>query len=466
MRIMRIGFTTVVVVGHAVVVVASMIVATEVRYGDGSPPRWGEFFANPWLALAGYVVLALVIFQWSGLYRFDERWTMGSDLWKSARAVGILALVTLGLLYVFKLDEVSRLFLALFFVMVWAGISLTTVAVRAFYSQRRASGKGTRHVLIVGTDPSVLPLMDNLLVNHPELGVRITGYLGYDQGLDADIAYLGSPRDLPRILETHIVDEVIVALRPGDLYELDAIVHAAREQGKTVRIPLPSMGYSISAGELETLDGTPLLTVSSGPARSLAFATKRLVDIVLATVALVVLAPVMAAIALTIALREGRPILYTDHRAGIHGRTIAVHKFRTMVRGANDMRRDLAVVNDREGPHFKLDLDPRVTRLGAFLRRTSLDELPQFWDVFVGSMSIVGPRAQPFDEVAGYDAWHRRRLSVKPGITGLWQVRARQDPSFDTRARLDMEYIDTWSPLLDVRIMAQTIPAVLRSTGS
>jgi exopolysaccharide biosynthesis polyprenyl glycosylphosphotransferase len=349
---------------------------------------------------------------------------------------------------------------------VWAGISLTTVAVRAFYAQRRASGKGTRHVLIVGTDRSVLPLVDNLLVNHPELGVRITGYLGYEQGLDADIAYLGSPRDLPRILQTHIVDEVIVALRPGDLYELDTIVHAAREQGKTVRIPLPSMGYSIAAGELETLDGTPLLTVSSGPSRSIAFATKRLVDLAVSTVALVALAPVMGTIALVLLLKEGRPIVYADRRAGIHGRPITIHKFRTMVRDANEQRAGLAALNDRVGPDFKVVDDPRITPIGAFLRRTSLDELPQFWDVFVGSMSIVGPRAQRLDEVAGYDAWHRRRLSVKPGVTGLWQVTARQDPSFETRALLDMEYIDNWSPLLDARIMVQTIPAVLRSTGS
>ena len=181
---------------------------------------------------------------------------------------------------------------------------------------------------------------------------------------------------------------------------------------------------------------------------------------------MILLSPIMLAVALTILIRDGRPIMYGDERAGIHGRPIIVHKFRTMVPEANAMREELLDQNDRDGPDFKLTDDPRITPTGAFLRRTSLDELPQFWDVFVGSMSLVGPRAQRLDEVAGYDTWHRRRLSVKPGLTGLWQVTARQDPSFETRAKLDLEYIDNWSPMLDLRIIIATIPAILRSTGT
>jgi lipopolysaccharide/colanic/teichoic acid biosynthesis glycosyltransferase len=164
-------------------------------------------------------------------------------------------------------------------------------------------------------------------------------------------------------------------------------------------------------------------------------------------------------------IKDGKPIIYADRRAGMHGRPINIHKFRTMVPEANDMRQELAEQNERVGPDFKVADDPRITSTGAFLRKTSLDELPQFWDVLVGRMSIVGPRAQRLDEVSGYDAWHRRRLSVKPGLTGLWQVTARQDPSFETRAQLDLEYIDNWSPMLDAKIMLQTIPAVMKSTG-
>lgn len=466
MRVMRVGFTTVVVAGHALVIVASFLLASALRYNSTQPARWSEFFSNPWIALAGYVVVALVIFNWSGLYRFDDRWTMRSELRDSLKAVGLLAVATLVLLYLFKLDEVSRVFLGIFFVLTWAGVSLTTVAVRRFYSRRRAEGKGVRHILIVGTDPSVIPLVDDLVNNHPDLGITVTGYLGFEQGLDADIAYLGKPSDLPRILQERVIDEVLVALKPGDLWELDRIVHAAQEQGKTVRIPLPSMGYSISAGEIEKVDGTSMLTVSSGPKRTISFATKRLVDLFGAVLALILFGPVMLVVGAVILIRDGRPLFYADRRAGVHGRPISIHKFRTMVPDANDMRSDLVAQNDRVGPHFKVDDDPRVTSTGAFLRKTSLDELPQFWDVLVGRMSIVGPRAQPLDEVSGYDAWHRRRLSVKPGVTGLWQVTARQDPSFETRARLDLEYIDNWSPMLDAKIMLQTLPAMIKSTGS
>jgi len=465
-RVMRIGFTTVVVAGHALVLVLAFWAAGMLRFDTDTPARWTEFFANPWLALAGYVVLALLIFQWSGLYRFDARWTMRSELRDSLKAVGLLAIATLVLLYLFKLQEVSRGFLAIFFVLTWAGISLTTVAVRKYYARRRSDGKGVRHVLLVGTDPSVIPLMDNLVNNHPDLGITVAGYLGFEQGLDADFAYLGKPPDLQRILQERVIDEVIVALKPGDLYLLDGIVQTAQEQGKTVRIPLPSMGYSISEGEIEHVDSVPLLTVTSGTKRTVAFASKRIVDLTGSFLALVFLGPVMAVIALIILIRDGRPIIFADRRAGIHGRPITVHKFRTMVEGASGMRDDLLEHNERVGPAFKMEDDPRITSTGSFLRSSSLDELPQFWDVFVGRMSIVGPRPQVLVEVADYDPWHRKRLSVKPGVTGLWQVTARQDPSFETWAKLDLEYIDNWSPALDVKIMLQTIPAIIKSTGS
>jgi exopolysaccharide biosynthesis polyprenyl glycosylphosphotransferase len=463
---MRVGFTTVVVVGHALVIVASALIASSLRYSAGTEARWNEFFANPWSALAGYVVLALLIFQWSGLYRFDERWTMQSELRDSLKAVGILAVVTLVLLYLFKLEQVSRLFLAVFFVLVWAGITLTTVGVRSFYSKRRAEGKGNRHILIVGTNPSVLPTIKDLVSNHPELGIEVEGYLGTASDLVPGIDYIGSIETFSAVLQERVIDEVIMAPNQNELEHLDAMVQIAQEQGKTVRIPLPTMGYAISTGHIETVDNVPMLTVSSGPKRTIAFATKRLVDLIGSTLALIILAPVMLIVALVISIKDGAPVLYVGRRAGIHGRPIAVHKFRTMVLDANDMRGELAELNDRDGPAFKIDDDPRVTRTGRFLRTTSLDELPQFWDVFVGRMSLVGPRPQPLDEVAGYDAWHRRRLSVKPGVTGLWQVEARQDPSFETRARLDLEYIDNWSPGLDAKIMLQTIPAVLKSTGT
>lgn len=219
---------------------------------------------------------------------------------------------------------------------------------------------------------------------------------------------------------------------------------------------------AITAGRIEELDGTPVFSLVSGPDRELALATKRLLDLVASAVGLVLLSPVLAAIALSIAGSGGRPILFRQLRVGLHGRPFHVLKFRSMTRDAESRRAELASRNEINGRAFKLTDDPRVTGVGRILRRTSLDELPQLWNVLRGEMSLVGPRPPLPDEVAGYDLWHRRRLSMKPGITGLWQVGGRREPDFDRWVAADLEYIDRWSLWLDFRILARTIPAALQ----
>ena len=192
---------------------------------------------------------------------------------------------------------------------------------------------------------------------------------------------------------------------------------------------------------------------------------KRLFDVTLGSLAPVLLAPLYAGIAVAIALMEGAPVLYRQERVGLNGRRFHVVKFRTMVRDADARLSSLLARNEIRGKAFKLTDDPRVTRLGRFLRRSSLDELPQVWNVLRGHMSLVGPRPPLTCEVAAYDAWHRRRLSMKPGITGLWQIAGRREPEFDKWVAMDLEYIDHWSPWLDVKIILRTVPALLRAQG-
>lgn len=201
------------------------------------------------------------------------------------------------------------------------------------------------------------------------------------------------------------------------------------------------------------------------PFPSVGLSTKRAVDVVLSLIGLVVVWPLMLAIALAIKLESPGSAFYRSLRVGKHGRTFVCYKFRTMIRGADKLKEDLSSLNERHGPFFKISDDPRVTRFGRFLRKYSLDELPQLWNVLKGEMSLVGPRPHPIEDCAQYTSKHCRRLGVTPGMTGLWQVSGRMDPSFETSMALDIAYIEKWSLRLDLLILFQTIPAVLAGEG-
>lgn len=459
------GFRVAVMVLHFTVIVLSVLAASRIWLG----PSWYETMewalGRPVQGLAIYGVVGVLILDLSGLYRFDKRWSIAGKLMDVTKGVAAFAIATLVLLFLFNLDWVSRGLVTIALVLIWGGVAVTTLAVRGYLVWRRDRGLGVRHAVVVGTGPEARQFVNDLMRDHPELGINVIGYLTATATDWDPSPILGAVGDLPEVLSLNVVDEVIVALPMAEWATIDHVAQVAQEQGKTVRVPLLSGDYAVSHGQVENLSGTPVLTVESDRSHTVGLALKRLIDILGSALALILLAPVMLIVGIVIWVADGRPLIYADQRAGIHGRPIVIHKFRTMVPNANELRSTLAEQNDRVGPDFKVVDDPRITRVGGFLRRTSLDELPQFWDILIGNLSAVGPRAQRLDEVAGYDFWHRRRLSVKPGLTGLWQVKARKDPSFEVRANLDLEYIDTWSPLLDLRIAVATIPALLKSTG-
>ena len=238
------------------------------------------------------------------------------------------------------------------------------------------------------------------------------------------------------------------------------------DQGKTIRIPLEVPTMVLTQGHVEDLDGTPVVSIVSGPDRELALAAKRLMDISGAIVGLIVFSPFLIGAAAAVRLSDGGPVMFRQPRAGLNGRPFQIAKFRTMVVDADSRRAELRANNEIEGnASFKMTNDPRITQVGRFLRKSSIDELPQLWNVLRGEMSLVGPRPHPFDDVAGYDDWHRRRLSMRPGITGLWQIGGRSETSFDRWVEKDLEYIDRWSLWLDFRVIVATIPAVIRAEG-
>jgi exopolysaccharide biosynthesis polyprenyl glycosylphosphotransferase len=329
--------------------------------------------------------------------------------------------------------------------------------------RQRWTGQGTsdtRHVLIVGAGAAGRKIA--AYVNeHPGTGWSICGFLDDDRPLDDDV--IGRVSNLARLARTGFVDEVILAA-PHDRKLVQQVLREAQRLRLNVGIIPELYGCKPLADEMEYVGGVPLICLRAEPFPA-GLGLKRLVDIVGAGLALIFLLPLLAVISLLIKLDSPGRVFYRALRAGRKGRPFCCCKFRTMVSDADSLKERLRKRNQRTGPFFKIANDPRITRVGRFLRRYSLDELPQFWNVLHGEMSLVGPRPHPLDDLAGYEVEHLARLDVTPGMTGLWQVTARRDPSFERGIELDREYIRTWSLGSDLRILLKTFRVVLQGSG-
>jgi exopolysaccharide biosynthesis polyprenyl glycosylphosphotransferase len=442
--------------GVAAIVVFA--VASVIRFGPAWREAWQAVGEPWWLGAAAFGLLWMGAEWLLELDRPRARWGLRSEIVDIVRAVAMVAVSVFSLLFLVHLPEVSRQFLLILFV-VQAGASIVerTVLRWALVALRRR-GIGSRQVLVVGTGPLAQRLADALEI-HRELGFRVIGHLGGPGVVTRPV--LGAVTDLYATMHANVVDELVLCPDGEAEGILEPLISLGLEEGKVLRIPLEVSGAHSARGRVEMLDGQAILMVTNGPDRLLGLMVKRALDVLVAATALVVLSPGLLLIALAIRMEDGGTVLFRQTRVGLHGRTFTMLKFRSMVSDAEERLAGLAAMNEIQGQAFKLQDDPRVTRVGAFLRRTSLDELPQVLNVLRGQMSIVGPRPPLPCEVATYDLWHRRRLSMKPGITGLWQVSARLEAEFDRWVELDLSYIDRWSLWLDLKIMLRTLPAML-----
>ena len=329
--------------------------------------------------------------------------------------------------------------------------------------QRRLPERNTRarNVLIVGAG-KIAQRIASHLADHPETGIVVCGFLDNDQPIGRGV--LGRVNDMARLSRTSFIDEVIIAAPQDRNVMQQALREACRLRLDVALVP-DLLGCKPTAGDIGQVGEMPAICLHAERLPAAALVAKRIMDVVGAMVALLFLSPLLATIAGLIKLDSPGPVLYSACRAGRKGRLFHCHKFRTMVTNADDLKDELRAANERSGPFFKIANDPRVTRLGHWLRRYSLDELPQLWNVLKGEMSLVGPRPHPMDDVASYEIGHLGRLDVTPGITGLWQVTARRDPSFQRGIELDREYIRTWSLRSDLRILLKTFLAVLQGSG-
>ena len=384
---------------------------------------------------------------------------------------GSVILATLA--YLIPLHQLSRSWFALFVILSASLLVIQRIFLRVLARYVRAKGLNYRTVLIVGTGRRAIEVA-RMISGHKYWGYKILGFVSDGHRLGngwASYRVFGFVPDLRNLLENRVdfpepIDEIVFAVTRKKLDEMKQIFLMCEELGIRTRVAMNFFSNRVARIELEELEGIPFLTFTTTPSNESQLAFKRLLDVSVAMFILVMSLPALLIAAIGIKLSSPGSVLFKQERIGLNGRSFLLYKFRTMIEDAHERRGEVSHLNEMSGPVFKLKADPRVTTIGRILRRFSLDELPQLWNVLRGDMSIVGPRPPIPEEVASYHRWHRRRLSMKPGLTCLWQISGRNNIDFDRWMQLDLQYIDNWSPSLDLKILLRTIPAVLTGRGA
>jgi exopolysaccharide biosynthesis polyprenyl glycosylphosphotransferase len=444
------------------------------------------FLAAPWLRnavldndpidlLSHVALLPFILALWTfsltffGAYR-SPRTTSGFQYaWAVTRgvAVGLASLLTI--LFLFKVQYVSRGVVVTFAVMDLLALVGIRLGVVWYFHRSLHRGEHFRKVLIVGSGARARRLAETLL-QHSEWGIRIVGHLDPDPTKVGDrvleSSVLGTVGDISSVLKGNVIDEVILAVPRAMIPDVDKIALACEEEG--VKLCLMADVFDVHAARtrLVALGPIPLLTLEPVAQGEWQLLVKRFMDLAIA-VLVVPLLPVIGLIVLAIKLDSPGPVFFVQERVGLHKRRFRMLKFRTMVEDADRRQAEFEHLNEAKGPIFKIANDPRITRVGRFLRRSSLDELPQILHVLTGEMSLVGPRPMSLRDVDLFDQGiQRKRFSVKPGLTCLWQVSGRSDLPFSKWLELDLYYIEHWSLGLDLKILFRTIPAVLSGKGA
>jgi exopolysaccharide biosynthesis polyprenyl glycosylphosphotransferase len=388
------------------------------------------------------------------------------------KAVSLGVAAVLGLDRLLGFEQLPLPIAGAFWVVAVAACTASRLLLRVLQRRLRRHGRNLRHLVVVGTGPRALELATSLL-SRPSLGYHLLGFVDEPGEAREDFRRTGRPllagfSDFPAFLATHVVDEVIICLPLRSLYQQAArLARLSQEQGVLVRVSSDLFDLDLATARSDELDGARVVTVSAGGITGWPALAKSLLDRGLAAAGLLLLSPLLAAVAIAVRLDSPGPALYVQERIGLNKRRFRLLKFRTMVVGADARRRELEATNETAGPAFKMRRDPRVTRVGRYLRKYSIDELPQLVNVLAGDMSLVGPRPLPVRDCEGFTTdWHRRRFSVRPGLSCLWQISGRSTIGFEDWMRLDMQYIDQWSLWLDAKIMARTVVSVLKGDGA
>jgi exopolysaccharide biosynthesis polyprenyl glycosylphosphotransferase len=436
-----------------------------------------EFFAMR-VKIQNFILFAILLLIWHqicvlfGMYasrRLAGRWD---------ETVDILKATTLGTLLIFfarlliRIDLVTPEFLAVFWLAAACATATGRIFMRIMLRNARLRGRNLRDILIVGTNPQAVQFARKMR-DSQFLGYRVIGFVdqewpGLTEFSQSGFSLACNFDNLLTFLRSTVVDEVVVALPMRSLHaRASEVATICEEQGIVVRFISNLFDGKTSRPRVVVVEGDSLITHNTARLEGWPVVIKRLVDIVASAAMSLVLLPVFLLTALLIKLTSPGPVFFVQKRLGLNKRHFGIYKFRTMVVDAEKRMKEIEHLNEVTGPVFKIKNDPRITPIGKFLRKTSIDELPQLFNVLRGDMSLVGPRPLPLRDYEGFNEdWQRRRFSVRPGVTCLWQIGGRSSISFEEWMQLDLQYIDKWSLLLDFKILLKTIPAVLKGSGA
>ncbi len=454
------GWQIVLWLGDVCIALAAMALADVIRrvlpFG-----AFADRYYVTWQVLFLVAVIWASVFYFLGVYERRNREDARIETRTIFLAVTFALFTLAAALYFFKIEDFSRVLFAYFYFLNVGLMLVWRIALRAL-RMRRGAPTQARRALIVGTDAVA-----------QELAAQIRAWEGYafvgfiaDADADGVSPILGTLADALRVVDHEQVDDVFLSQTTRGRAELADLILALRESRVRVRI-MPDLLELITVRTgIETLRGLPVITLREPAITGVNSALKRVLDLIGATVGLLIAGPWMLLLALLIRLDSRGPILFAQERAGQYGKPFRMYKFRSMVANAEELLDELVDVNAMTEPHFKMRYDPRVTRFGAWLRRTSLDELPQLFNVLFGSMSLVGPRPEVMRIATRYSPAQRQRLLVKPGLTGAMQISGRGDLNFEERLKLELDYIENYSIWRDVVILMKTVPAVLSGRGA
>lgn len=430
-------------------------------------------FDNPYYVylpfVALFTMLLVVVYRQHGVYRLRRHVSWIDEVYAIIQGTATGTIITIVFIFLYRPAFYSRI------IFIYAGvITVVLLGISRLFKvmilrNMRRQGIGVNRVLTVGAGEVARTLM-RVAVANPEYGFHIVGFLDdHPAKGETDIGRfkaLGKVDNLTEVIASHQIDEVIITLPWQHHRKIMSIMTTCERQGIRARIVPDMFQMRISHMQIEEFGGVPMIGVREAGISGFSQFIKRSIDVLAASTGLVLFSPIMGLVALMIKLESPGPVLFVQERVGKNGRLFKLYKFRSMIEGAEAQKDQLAELNEADGPLFKIKNDPRLTRLGKWMRRLSVDELPQLYNVLIGDMSLIGPRPPIPTEVEKYHEWHKRRLEVSPGITGLSQVSGRSALTFDETALLDIYYIENWSPALDTKILLQTIPRVLFGRGA